>query len=217
MHKTMSYEISQMTWTPLGRFGDDEKACCNSMNMVLALMLCQKHGVPQSACIMAAMALIKVSYSMKTGFSISKGTYSSTKFQPTHGPGRGSQLASTLWMIFSCMLFLLLMAKLYHRASFCNPRNKLVHRQTSNGFVNDVRSFCKVSKEKDNHGNDCFGPLVVSLTYQNVCTTFSSPSLNPMTCLAWNLYPTWAMISLLSSTPGKNRFPLKPRTLTGSQ
>ena len=43
--------------------------------MVLALMICQKHGVPQSACMMVATALLTAKYSVKTGFGISEGTY----------------------------------------------------------------------------------------------------------------------------------------------
>jgi hypothetical protein len=60
--------------------------------MALALMLCQKHGVPQSACMMVTMALLTANYSIKTGFGISTDTYSSTEAEPTHGPGQGSRL-----------------------------------------------------------------------------------------------------------------------------
>jgi hypothetical protein len=58
LHKTMSYEISRLTRTSLGTLDNDAKACYNRIVMVLALMLCQKHGVPQSACMMVAMALL---------------------------------------------------------------------------------------------------------------------------------------------------------------
>jgi hypothetical protein len=40
-------------------------------------------------------------------------------------------------MIIGCMLFSW-MENICHRASFCNPRNQLAHRQTSDGFVDDV-------------------------------------------------------------------------------
>ena len=43
--------------------------------MVLVLMICQKHGVPQSACMMVATALFAANYSIKTGFGIFEGTY----------------------------------------------------------------------------------------------------------------------------------------------
>jgi hypothetical protein len=137
LYKTMSYEISRLTRTPLGTLDNDAKACYDRIVMSLALMICQKHGVPQSACMMVAMALITASYSIKTGFGVSEGTYSSTESQPTHGPGQGSRLASALWMIVSCICFSA-MFNLCHGASFCDPRNHLVHRRTSDGFVDDV-------------------------------------------------------------------------------
>jgi hypothetical protein len=137
LHKTMSYEISRLTRTSLGTLDNDAKACYDRIVMVLALMLCQKHGVPQSACMMAAIALLTATYSIKTGFGISEGTYTSTVSQPTHGPGQGSRLASALWLIVSCMLFAT-MDTLCHGASFCDPCDTLVHRRTSDGFVDDV-------------------------------------------------------------------------------
>ena len=105
--------------------------------MVLALMICQKHGVPQSACMMVATALLTAKYSVKTGFGISEGTYSSTDAQPTHGPGQGSRLTSALWMIVSCICFSA-MLKLCYGDSFCDPCNTLTHRCTSDGFVDNV-------------------------------------------------------------------------------
>jgi hypothetical protein len=137
VHKTMSYELSRMTRTPLGTLDNDAKACYDRIVMNLALMLCQKHGVPQSACLMVALALVTASYSIKTGFGVSEGTYSSTDAQPTHGPGQGSRLASALWMIISCILFSA-MDKICHGASFCDPTNKIIHQRTSDGFVDDV-------------------------------------------------------------------------------
>jgi hypothetical protein len=133
----MSYEISRLTRTPLGTLDNDAKACYDRIVMNLALMICQKHGVPQSACMMAAMALLTAKYSIKTGFGISEGTYSSTDSEPTHGPGQGSRLASALWMIVSCICFEA-MLKLCHGVSFCDPSNTLTHRRTSDGFVDDV-------------------------------------------------------------------------------
>ena len=137
LHKMLSYEISRLTRTPIGTLDNDAKACYDRIVMVLALMLCQKHGVPQSACMMVAMSLINACYSIKTGFGVSEGTYSSTASQPTHGPGQGSRLASALWMIISCMLFSA-MDKTCHGATFCDPSNELIHRRTSDGFVDDV-------------------------------------------------------------------------------
>ena len=137
LYKAMSYEISRLTRTPLGTLDNNAKACYDRIVMVLALMICQKHGVPQSACVMVATALLTAKYSVKTGFGISEGTYSSTEAQPTHEPGQGSRLASALWMIVSCICFSA-MLKLCHGVSFCDPRNTLTHRRTSDGSVDDV-------------------------------------------------------------------------------
>jgi hypothetical protein len=105
IHKILSYEISRLTRTPLGTLDNDAKACYDRIIMLFALLLCQKHGVPLSACKLSAKALIAAKYAIKTGFGISKVTYSSTIDQPTHGPGQGSRQASALWMVVSCLLF----------------------------------------------------------------------------------------------------------------
>ena len=141
LHKTMSCKISRLTRTPLGTLDNDAKACYDRIVMNLALMTCQKHGIPQSACMMAAMALLTAKHSIKTGFGVSEGTCSSTESEPTHGPGQGSRLASALWMIVSCICFNA-MLKLCHGVSFCDLSNMLTHRRTSDGFVDDVTLQC---------------------------------------------------------------------------
>jgi hypothetical protein len=133
-------EISRATRTPLGTLDNDAKACYDRIVMLFALILCQKHGVPLSACKMSANALLTAKYSIKTGYGVSKGTYSSTPEQPTHGPGQGSRQASALWMVVSCLLFNA-MYEHCHGASFCNPTDTIIHRRTSDGFVDDVTHF----------------------------------------------------------------------------
>ena len=136
--ETASCEISQLTQTPLGRLDTDATACCDRIVMSLALMICQKHGVPQSACMVVAMALmITANCSIKTGCGISKGTCSSTGSQPTCNPGQGSRLALALWMIVICVCFSA-MFNLCHGVSFCDLQNQLVHRPMSDGFVDDA-------------------------------------------------------------------------------
>jgi hypothetical protein len=140
IHKTLSYEISRSTRTPLGTLDNDAKACYDRIVMLFALILCQKHGVPLSACKLSAQALLSAEYSIKTGFGISDGTYSSTSEQPTHGPGQGSRQASALWMVVSCLLFSA-MYEHCHGVSFCDPTTTLTHRRTSDGFIDDVTHF----------------------------------------------------------------------------
>ena len=50
--------------------------------VAFALVLCQKHGVPQSMCMMAAMSLLIAEYMIKTKYGVSSGTYSSTAEPP---------------------------------------------------------------------------------------------------------------------------------------
>ena len=114
--------------------------------MVLALMICQTHGVPQSACIMVATAFLTAIYSIKTGFGISEGNYYIfINGSTTNSRARttGSRLASALWMIVSCICFSV-MLKLCHGVSFCDPRNTLTHPRTSDGFVDDVTHWCNL-------------------------------------------------------------------------
>ena len=73
----MSYKIlARLTRTPLGTLDNDAKASYDRIFMVLALMICQNHGFPQSVCMMVATALLTANYSIKTGFGSSDGTYS---------------------------------------------------------------------------------------------------------------------------------------------
>jgi hypothetical protein len=140
IHKVLSYEISRSTRTPLGTLDNDAKACYDRIVMLFALILCQKHGVPLSACKLSAHALLAAKYSIKTGFGVSNETYSSTSEQPTHGPGQGSRQASALWMVVSCLLFSA-MYEHCHGVSFCDPTTTITHRRTSDGFVDDVTHF----------------------------------------------------------------------------
>jgi hypothetical protein len=43
-------------------------------------------------------------------------------------------------MVISCLLFSA-MYEHCHGASFCDPKNELIHRRTSDGFVDDVTHF----------------------------------------------------------------------------
>jgi hypothetical protein len=108
--------------------------------MAFALMLCKKHGVPQSVCIMAASTFLLLAYSIKTKYGISTVTYSSTAANPIHGPGQGSCMAPALWLILCCLLFEA-MNKLCTGAEFCNPRQTTSHQRTGDGFVDDVTNF----------------------------------------------------------------------------
>jgi hypothetical protein len=108
--------------------------------MVFVLMLCQKHGVPQSACMMVATSLLQAEYSVKTKYGISTSTYSSTEDNPVHGPGQGSCMALALWLVICCLLFDA-MSKLCTGTEFCNPRCTASHKRTGDGFVDDVTNF----------------------------------------------------------------------------
>jgi hypothetical protein len=78
LHKILTYEVARMTRTPLATFDNDAKSCYDRIIMVFVLMLCQKHGVPQSVCMMAAMSLMMAEHSIKTKYGVSSATYSST-------------------------------------------------------------------------------------------------------------------------------------------
>ena len=104
--------------------------------MTFALMLCQKHGVPQSIYMMAAMSLLMAEYSIKTKYGVSTGT----EEHSTHGPGQGSHMAPALWLIIYCLLFDT-MSKHCRGAEFRNPRQTASHQRIGDGFVDDVTNF----------------------------------------------------------------------------
>jgi hypothetical protein len=118
----------------------DAKSCYDCIIMVFMRMLCQKHGVPQSVCMMAAMTLLRAECSIKNKYGVSSETYSSTADNPIHGPGQGSHMTPALWLIICCLLFEA-MSKLCTGAEFYNPRRITSHQRTGDGFVDDVTNF----------------------------------------------------------------------------
>jgi hypothetical protein len=121
-------------------FDNDAKFCYNLIIIAFALMLFQKHGVPQSVCMMAAMTLLKAKYSVKTKYGVLSETYSSTADNPVYGHGQGIHMAPALWLIICCLLFEA-MSKLCMGAEVCNPRQTTSHQHTGDDFVDDVTNF----------------------------------------------------------------------------
>jgi hypothetical protein len=130
LHKILTYKIARLTRTPLATFDNDAKSCYDRIVMSFALMLWQKHDVPQSMCMMAAMSLLTAEYSIKTKYGVSTGTYSLTADHPTHGPGQGSRMAPALWLIICCLLF-----------EAMTTRQTASHKRIGDGFVDDVTNF----------------------------------------------------------------------------
>ena len=169
LHKILSYEVARLTRTPLATFDNDAKSCYDRIVMTFALMLCQKHGVPQSVCMMAAVSLLLAEYSIKTKYGVSTGTYSSTDEHPTHGPGQGSRMAPALWLIICCLLFEA-MSKLCRGAEFCNPRQTASHQRIGDGFVDDVTNFFNFGLAK--MLLDDFGPVELAKGLQDEAQTW---------------------------------------------
>ena len=140
LHKILSYKVARLTRTPLATFDNDAKSCYDRIVMTFALILCQKDGVPQSICMMAAMSLHMAEHSIKTKYGVSTGTYSSTKEYLAHQPGQGSRMTPALWFIICCLLFNA-MSKLCRGAAFCNPRQTALHQRIGDGFVDNVTNF----------------------------------------------------------------------------
>ena len=139
--KLLSYEICRITRTPLASFDNDAKSCYDRIIIAMAMLLCQRAGMPVQACLMAAICLQQAQYYVKTKFGISTSFYRSTEESPTHGPGQGSRMGPVLWLLISCLLFAA-MASLCQGATFCNPQNSIQLQRTGDGFVDDVTNVC---------------------------------------------------------------------------
>ena len=139
--KLLSYEICRLTRSSMASFDNDAKSCYDCIVISFAMTLCQRLGMPASACIMAALCLQNAKYFIKTKFGISESFYSSTAEHPTHGPGQGSRMGPVLWLIISCLLFAA-MARLCQGAHFSNPSQTVELRRTGDGFVDDVTNIC---------------------------------------------------------------------------
>jgi hypothetical protein len=135
--KVMSYEIARLSRTPLGSFDMDAASCFDRIIIAFALLLCRRQGVSAGTCLMAAAVLLHADYFIKTAHGISPGSYSSSPFHPTHGPGQGSRIGPALWVLVSCLMFKAMDA-LCQGAEFCDPSQAFSHQRTGDGFVDDV-------------------------------------------------------------------------------
>jgi hypothetical protein len=152
-HSQDLLQKSRLTRTPLGTLDNDAKACYDRIMLLFALLLCQKHGVPLSACKLSAKHSSQQSMqSRRTG--ISKGTYSSTIDQPTHGPGQSRQASavdgSKLSYLQPCTNSV---------AAYRSKKNELTHRRTSDGVDDDTHFFnMGLSTVSNNSTSDRYHP-----------------------------------------------------------
>ena len=137
MLKVMSYEIARHTRTPLGSFDMDAASCFDRIVIALSMLLCRRQGVSTGVCLMCATVLLQAHYFMKTAHGISPGSYTSTFWNPTHGPGQGSRIRPALWVLVSCLMFQA-MDSMCQGAEFCDPTQQFSHQRVSDGFVDDV-------------------------------------------------------------------------------
>ena len=137
MMKVMSYEIARHTRTPLGSFDMDAASCFDRIVISLSMLLCRAQGVSTGICLMCATVLLQAHYFMKTAHGISPGSYTSTFWNPIHGPGQGSRIGPALWVLVSCLMFRA-MDSMCQGAQFCDPTQKFSHQRVSDGFVDDV-------------------------------------------------------------------------------
>ena len=115
-----------------------------------------------------------------------------------------------LWMIVSCICFSTMLKLCQHRVSFCDPRNKLTNRQTSDGLKCNTlvlpRNPPQSPQRSNNHGNSYLGPQAENLNSQNAWTiSYSTYSIQTVH-FAWNQSPTWATILSLSLL-AKSQYP----------
>ena len=147
--KLLSYEICRFTRTPFASFDNDAKSCYDRIVISMAMLLCQRLGMPLPPCLMVALCLSHARYYIKTKFGISEAYYyTSCDEFPTHGPGQGSRMGPVLWLIISC-LFFTAMFDLCKGASFANPQHTVSLRRTGDGFVDDVTNVCNFGHESN--------------------------------------------------------------------
>jgi hypothetical protein len=174
-------------------------------------MTCQKHGVPQSARMMLALAL-QTSHSIKTGFGFSGGAR--TPSWPRESPCLGTVDSQP------CVLFCnvqTLTQHLFLRST--KPTGAQVHKrwlcQRCDPLVQpwivawpaqrciSSRHCFRPQKRRQSRGNIFSGPLAANSNSPNVCTELSSASLT-----RWNS----SCVILFLSPLDKTQFPMTLNT-----
>jgi hypothetical protein len=129
--------ICMLTRTPMGQFESDAKACFDREVMSFVLTCYQSNEAPLGPLRMWEQVLHNIVHQVKTGFGISKQSYSFSEDSPIHGPGQGSKggpasCSTKTSILIDCM------ATLGHGLQFSDPSQQLSYTSTVQMFVDDA-------------------------------------------------------------------------------
>ena len=102
--KFLSFQMTDITKTPLAVMDNDAKACYDRIVMDLACLRCKHIGISHDACTLFKSFLHQAQYHISTSLGVSEQNYSARDDWHLHGPGQGNQSSPAIWAVISTMI-----------------------------------------------------------------------------------------------------------------
>ena len=134
--KFFSFQLSEITRTPLAVMDNDAKACYDRIVMALAYLRSQQLGMEHQACTLLENFLSQAQYHIQTQFGISEKHYGTTASKKLHGPGQGSQSSPAIWTLVSTLILSAVRRK-SPGTFFTDPQQQTTVAHYMQSFVDD--------------------------------------------------------------------------------
>ena len=132
--------MATLTKTAMGQFKSDAASCFDRIVMLFAILDFITTGAPLAAATMWLKTLSHGVHSVKTGFGLTKGSYSSSTEHPLVRPGQGSKGGPAACSMITSPL-LKVMDKLATGISFTEPLQQLQYATKALMFIDDNTNY----------------------------------------------------------------------------
>lgn len=134
--KFLSFQMAELTRTPLAVMDNDAKACYDRIVMALASQRCEQIGIPHDACQLLENFLDSAHYHISTTLGVSEQSYRSTTVWKLHGPGQGNQCSPAIWAVVSTLILNTMKSK-FPGTTFSDPQSTQIINHHMQAFVDD--------------------------------------------------------------------------------
>jgi hypothetical protein len=148
--RELTLSMAHMLKIEMGGFENDAAACYNRILMNMMGAAFERMGVPEGPLQLQEDVLLNVIHYLKTGFGITRDSYTSDDTFKIHGVGQGSKAGPVSWARISSILFQA-QERLGHGAKFACPDRQIHHVRHSDGFVDDTTGYFCNQPEWINH------------------------------------------------------------------
>jgi hypothetical protein len=138
--RELTLSMAHMLKIELGGFENDAAACYDRILMNMMGAAIERMGVPEGPLRLQEEVLLNIIHYLKTGFGISRDSYTSDDNFKIHGVGQGSKAGPVSWAQISSILFQA-QERLGHGVKFACPEQHIQHARHSDGFVDDTTGY----------------------------------------------------------------------------